>query len=177
MFGKFALISPERKIRSEERVEIATLSNSNRQKIIGATSMKLHIISRLIAMVGLMVAGRATGDTLADESLPPPPAPVRHTTAVHPTIPIVSPGEVSATPEMWFYEQALASYDNPKYAIRAAAEQRANQRRARMAAMEWYGYSNSRPLWGIDPVHGYLNPQWVGNGYDPFSWVRPPTRR
>jgi hypothetical protein len=85
----------------------------------------------------------------------------------------MSPGEVTATPEMWFYEQALQRYDDPKYAIRAAAEQRAAQRRARIAAMEWYGYSNSRPLWGTDPVHGTLNPQWVGNGYDPFTWVAP----
>jgi hypothetical protein len=135
--------------------------------------MKMRILSRLIAMIGLLMGSRGTGDSLADESLPTPPVPIRQATAIQPAIPIVSPGSVTATPEMWFYEQALQRYDNPKYAIRAAAEQRANQRRARMAAMEWYGYSNSRPLWGIDPVHGTLNPQWIGNGYDPFNWVGP----
>jgi hypothetical protein len=135
--------------------------------------MRMRLFARIIASICLMAASRATCDIHADESLPPPPPPARQSTAAHRTIPIMSPGEVTATPEMWFYEQALQRYDDPKYAIRAAAEQRAAQRRARIAAMEWYGYSNSRPLWGIDPVHGTLNPQWVGNGYDPFTWVAP----
>ena len=118
--------------------------------------MRMRLFARIIASVCLMAASRATCDIRADESLPPPPPPARQTTTAHRTIPIMSPGEVTATPEMWFYEQALQRYDDPKYAIRAAAEQRAAQRRARIAAMEWYGYSNSRPLWGIDPVHGYI---------------------
>ena len=57
--------------------------------------------------------------------------------------PVISPGEVTATPEMWFYEQAIRRYDDPKNAVRAAAEFKANQRRARIAAMDWYGYSNT----------------------------------
>ena len=116
--------------------------------------MKLRIISRLIAMVGLMVAGRATGDTLADESLPPPPAPVRHTTAVHPTIPIVSPGEVSATPEMWFYEQALARIRQPE--IRHPCCRRATrQSTVRPHGGDGMVWLLQQPAaGGIDPVHG-----------------------
>jgi hypothetical protein len=89
------------------------------------------------------------------------------------TVPVISPGEVQATPEMWFYEQAIRRYDDPKNAVRAAAEFKANQRRARMATMEWYGYSNLRPASGIDPFAGPLSPTWIGNGYYPQTWVSP----
>jgi hypothetical protein len=86
---------------------------------------------------------------------------------------LISPGEVTATPEMWFYEQAIRRYDDPKNAVRAAAEFKANQRRARIAAMDWYGMSNSRPASGIDPFAGPLSPTWIGNGYYPNQWVAP----
>lgn len=91
------------------------------------------------------------------------------------SITIASPGQVQATPEMWFYQQELARYNepNPKTLVRIAAEQKAAQRRARIAAREWYGYSNSRPTAGIDPVDGPLSPQWIGNGYNPYEWVQP----
>lgn len=91
------------------------------------------------------------------------------------SITIASPGQVQATPEMWFYQQELARYNvpNPKTLVRVEAEQKAAQRRARIAAMQWYGYSNSRPTAGIDPVDGPLSPQWIGNGYNSYYWVQP----
>jgi hypothetical protein len=87
--------------------------------------------------------------------------------------PLISPGEVAATPEMWFYEQSIRRYDDPKNAVRAVAEFKANQRRARIAAMDWYGYSNSRPASGIDPFAGPLSPTWIGNGYYSNTWIAP----
>jgi len=91
------------------------------------------------------------------------------------SITIASPGLVQATPEMWFYQQELTRYNqpNPKTLVRIDAEQKAGQRRARIAAMQWYGYSNSRPTSGIDPVDGPLSPQWIGNGYNSYYWVQP----
>jgi hypothetical protein len=86
---------------------------------------------------------------------------------------LVTPGEVSATPEMWFYEQTLQRYNDPKVAVRANAEFKADQRRARMAAMSWYGYSNSRPASGIDVTHGPAQAQWAGNGSNSQYWVAP----
>ena len=86
---------------------------------------------------------------------------------------VISPGEVTATPEMWFYEQELRRYEDPKYAIRARAEQKSAQRLARIAAMKWYGLSNSRPRANPDPVHGVYSPQWISNGYSPFQWPGP----
>src|SRR4051812_37196335 len=88
---------------------------------------------------------------------------------------LVTPGEVSATPEMWFYEQALQRYNDPKVAVRAAAEYKADQRRARLAAMNWYGYSNSRPASGIDVTFGNAQAQWAGNGSNSQYWVAPRT--
>lgn len=90
-------------------------------------------------------------------------------------ITIASQGQVQATPDMWFYQQELARYNEPnsKALVRAAAQEKAAQRRARIAAMQWYGYSNSRPTAGIDPVNGPISPQWVGNGYNSYYWVQP----
>src|SRR6476620_7493837 len=55
------------------------------------------------------------------------------------SITIASPGQVQATPEMWFYQQELARYNQPnaKTLVRIDAEQKAGQRRARIAAMQW----------------------------------------
>jgi hypothetical protein len=86
---------------------------------------------------------------------------------------VVSPGEVVATPEMWFYEQQVRRLDDPAVAFRAISAQKAADRRARLAAMRWYGFSNARPQASIDIVHGPYSPQWIGNGYQPYSWVGP----
>ena len=91
----------------------------------------------------------------------------------------LSSNQVTPTPEMWFYEQRLREYMDPKLAVRRVAEQRAAQRRARLAAMQWYGYSNLRPIASPDPYNGIYSPRWGGNnslypdlwsGYGP-SWV------
>lgn len=75
----------------------------------------------------------------------------------------VSSGQVTATPEMWFYEQRLREYMDTKLAIRRVAEQRAAERRARIAARKWYGYSNLRPTASPDPYYGNYSPSWGGN--------------
>ncbi|MBN1588688.1 MAG: hypothetical protein JW888_04160 [Pirellulales bacterium] len=91
----------------------------------------------------------------------------------------VSPGQITPTPEMWFYEKRLQEYMDPKLAIRRVAEQRSAERRNRMAARKWFGYSNLRPVAGTDPYNGDYSPGWAGNnslypyrwsGYGP-SWV------
>jgi hypothetical protein len=96
-----------------------------------------------------------------------------NTTVTADSAKLVTPGEVSATPEMWFYEQAMQRYNDPKVAVRAAAEYKADQRRARISAMNWYGYSNSRPASGIDVTHGPAQAQWAGNGSNSQYWVAP----
>ena len=84
--------------------------------------------------------------------------------------PTLSPGELQATPEMWFYEQERLRYLDPKNAVRANAEFRAGQRARRLAALKWFGFSNARPTANPDPFHGSYSPRWVSGGYVPSQW-------
>jgi hypothetical protein len=80
-------------------------------------------------------------------------------------------GDLKPTAEMWFYEQALRQYQDPKAAVRRAAEFRADQREQRLAAMHWYGLSNQRPRASSDPFHGDYSPAWASsNIYYPYRW-------
>jgi hypothetical protein len=84
---------------------------------------------------------------------------------------VVSPGELKATPEMWFYDQAMRQYKDPKMAVRAKAEFQAQQRMRRLESMKWFGLSNSRPRASSDPYHGDYSPGWTSNaGYYPWRW-------
>ena len=83
----------------------------------------------------------------------------------------ISPGELKATPEMWFYEQQLRQYKDPKAAVREKANLRAEQRQARVESMKWFGFSNSRPQASSDPYHGDYSPRWTSNSnYYPSRW-------
>jgi hypothetical protein len=83
----------------------------------------------------------------------------------------ISAGEVTPTPEMWFYEQYVQQYQDPKLAVRRKAEEESAQRRARIAARRWFGFSNLRPVAGTDPVHGDYSPGWSsGSTLYPFRW-------
>jgi len=80
-------------------------------------------------------------------------------------------GELTPTPEMWFYEQDLRQYRDPKVAVRNHAEFRADQRERRINAMKWFGFSNQRPRAGVDAVHSDYSPCWSsGNVNYPFRW-------
>jgi hypothetical protein len=92
------------------------------------------------------------------------------------------PGSMSMsqmTPEMWLYMQERERHDDAKEAVRRKAEFRTAQRQRRIAAREWFGYSNSRPAANSDPwMAGYsahwsannaMRPdQWIGNGRTPI---------
>jgi hypothetical protein len=109
----------------------------------------------------LLLVAPAQAQSPAKPSSGPSPSPGLH----------VSAGELAATPEMWFYEQALRQYNDPKWVIRQKAEYRASERLRRIEAMKWYGFSNGRPTAGIDPIHGDYGPSWTsGNVYQPFRW-------
>jgi hypothetical protein len=111
-------------------------------------------------ILGLLPGSIAFGQQPA-EKLAPEPSP-RETGRM------MSPGE---TPEMWFYEQQRRQSEDPQAIVRANAQQRAAERHARLAAMAWFGMSNSRPQANPDPVHGPYSARWVSNGYQPAEWV------
>lgn len=75
------------------------------------------------------------------------------------------------TPELWVYSQELRRHDDPGQAVRRKAELAASQRQARLAAMKWYGFSNSRPVANPTPFTGQYSPAWVGTGWDRYDWV------
>ncbi|MDX1963506.1 MAG: hypothetical protein SFX18_10155 [Pirellulales bacterium] len=91
-----------------------------------------------------------------------------------PIKPTISSGsstvEVTPTPEMWFYDQERRRQENPVIQSQLRAMQIAEARQARLTALRWFGYSNSRPRAGTDPVHGSYAPRWVGNGEVPGEW-------
>lgn len=83
----------------------------------------------------------------------------------------VSPGEMKATPEMWFYDQAMREYKDPQMAVRAKADLRASSRQRRLESMKWFGFSNSRPRASSDPFNGDYSPGWVSTpGFYPYRW-------
>jgi hypothetical protein len=75
------------------------------------------------------------------------------------------------TPDMWYYSQEQRRHDDPRQAVRRKAEFVSQQRAARIAAMKWYGMSNSRPVASTTPSMGVYSPAWVGNGGDRFDWI------
>jgi hypothetical protein len=83
---------------------------------------------------------------------------------------IEAPSLTSATPEMWFYEQERARQESPKFAVRRKAELRSTQRQQRLAAMKWYGISNTRPTANPTPLFSTYAPTWVSGAADPLRW-------
>ena len=74
------------------------------------------------------------------------------------------------TPEMWFYQQNMRLYEDPKVAVRKKAEFRAQQRQQRIAAQKWYGFSNARPTVNATPWGGMYSPAWTASASRPYGW-------
>jgi hypothetical protein len=84
-----------------------------------------------------------------------------------------SVGTLAPTPEMWFYEQERARHDDVRQSIRRRAEQRGQERQARLASQKWYGISNSRPTVSPTPWFNGYSDRWGSNTYDPMRWRMP----
>lgn len=59
---------------------------------------------------------------------------------------------VETTPEMWFYQQEQARYEDPHEAVRRKAEYAAAQRQWRIAMMKAQGLSKLRPTESHTPL-------------------------
>lgn len=93
------------------------------------------------------------------------PGPGAETSSLH-----VSWGQLQPTADMWLYEQRKADYLDPKLAVRRKAEQKTAERQSRIAAMKWYGLSNSRPVANPTPFTGVYSPGWHANNYNSYRW-------
>jgi hypothetical protein len=80
---------------------------------------------------------------------------------------------MSATPEMWFYEQDRQSYEDSKAAVRRKAEFRSIQRQHRLESRKLYGLSNARPTASPTPLTSSYAPAWTSNTADPYRWAGP----
>jgi len=103
----------------------------------------------------------AVSPVVAQEPIPAQPP------IAQPPQPIVADANLppaSLTPELWMYMQEMRRQDDPKEAVRRNAEFRADQRRRRLAASKWFGYSNQRPTASVTPFTDSYSPRWIGNG-------------
>ena len=84
--------------------------------------------------------------------------------------PVVSWGQMTPTPSMWYYEQEMKHYMDPKMMARRKAEYQARQRYLRLASRRWFGFSLLRPRWSTMPWSQPLAPHWVATYHDPYAW-------
>jgi hypothetical protein len=75
--------------------------------------------------------------------------------------------------QSWYREQAKPDTET---IIQQKAQIRAQQRMDRLASMQWYGMSGSRPWGTATPFTGRYGSNWEMPGGKPYSWypyVRP----
>lgn len=114
-----------------------------------------------IGTITLLAVVMVSSVVRAQEPAPAPQQPMRGS---------LSFSQMSPTPEMWFYDQALRQYNDPKQSVRRKAEFMADQRRRQLASMAWFGFSNSRPVVNPTPYTGTYSPMWVSNTMNPSQW-------
>jgi hypothetical protein len=132
-------------------------------KVICPASLVLLVLGGSVASAQQPLVTRATAAPATTLQSPLPAG--EQFTPPNLTLPAV-------TPELWLYSQELRRHDDPAQAVRRKAEERAQQRTQRLAAMKWYGLSNSRPQASTTPFMSVYSPAWVGNGYNRYDWGR-----
>jgi hypothetical protein len=71
----------------------------------------------------------------------------------------------------WYdYDEPSEYRPDPTAIIQQKAMIRAQQRQNRVAAMQWYGMSNSRPTAATTPFCSMYSPAWQMPGGRPFGW-------
>jgi hypothetical protein len=97
--------------------------------------------------------------------------------AIISSVSLAAGNPVSATPpaeeqheQSWYREQQQTGKPDPKAIVQQKAQFRAEQRMSRMASMEWYGMSNSRPQACPTPLTSRYSPTWENPGGSPYSW-------
>lgn len=111
-------------------------------------------------MLALAIVMTSTG-VFAQEPFTPAPS----------SAPSPSDLRFEQTPEFYMFMKAMERYDDPRQAVRRKAEQKAAERRGRLATQKWYGYSQSRPAANPVPWMGSFAQRWVGNSGNPYHWV------
>jgi hypothetical protein len=77
--------------------------------------------------------------------------------------------ETAPQPEDYMYRPVTRRTETPTPA-RQKAQARGEQRMARLEALRWYGFSNSRPTATGMPWTTMYSPAWQRPGGRPFAW-------
>jgi hypothetical protein len=85
-------------------------------------------------------------------------------------MPTATPPAEEQHEQSWYREQQQAAKPDPKAIVQQKAAFRAEQRMSRMASLEWYGMSNSRPQACPTPLTSRYSPTWENPGGSPYSW-------
>lgn len=72
--------------------------------------------------------------------------------------------------QSWYYDQPSNYQPNPRQIVQQKAMARGAQRQARLASMNWYGMSNSRPAAACTPFMSLYSPTWQMPGGRPYGW-------
>ncbi len=115
-----------------------------------------------VLVAALIVAGLWAAEAKAQDKSPG--------NSVQFSEPTVSWGQLTPTPSMWYYEQEMKHYMDPKMMARRKAEYQARQRYLRLASRRWFGISLLRPRWSAMPWSQPLAPHWVATYQDPYAW-------
>ena len=84
--------------------------------------------------------------------------------------PVAPPAEPApAGAEGWYYRQA-PERETTLTLAQQKAQMRGAQRMARLEALRWYGFSNSRPTASPIPWTTMYSPAWQAPGGRPFAW-------
>jgi hypothetical protein len=87
----------------------------------------------------------------------------------------VLPADPAAVSEDGTYYRPVSERTPPVRLSVQKAQARGAQRMARLEAMRWYGFSNSRPTAAAIPWTTMYSPAWQTPGGRPFAWY-PSTR-
>src|SRR5262245_14436272 len=85
------------------------------------------------------------------------------------------PGKVNAPvdserDQTWYRHQETSYQSDVRAIIQQKAQVRSAQRTARIASLNWYGMSNSRPTAAPTPFMTLYSPVWQQPGGRPFAW-------
>src|SRR5688572_13153617 len=71
--------------------------------------------------------------------------------------------------ESWYYQQTYRA--DARALVHQKAQARAYQRQSRLASLNWYGMTNSRPTAAPTPFTSLYSPVWQQPGGRPFAWA------
>jgi len=128
------------------------------------------LVGRLFAMARLYLGAMLFGSLLVIA------APARAAAADEIDVEVSSPvnqNRSQARDDSWYYQpsnEPTAYKPNPKMIVQQRAMEHGQQRANRLAALNWYGMSNSRPTASPTPFTTLYSPAWQSPGGRPFAW-------